>query len=287
MQKLKNSILDKMLESHLTKAEVDFLLELSHYQDDTGKIYGVYYRDVCAAVGISYETFYATMESLVKKGFLHKEKASYGDFDLTILGNDFSYPGAVREGYISTGHYLFHDKNFKALKAGEKLLTMQILKISGASDKSGSGGKYYIAVEGFFAKYTRLMQITKRTLRTYLTRIKQFISVTLHSKFYLFKPKDICFLEKTDYIMPSDKDRLSDQLMRTACRRNRATYTQQQYKDTKNLIRQYLDALKTETARLFLSAVETSIKKANEPLAKRSWNRHLNPKFIHKLLLQR
>lgn len=52
MQKLKNTVLDKMLTAHLTKAEVDFMIEISHYQDDSGKVYGVYYKDVCEAIGI-------------------------------------------------------------------------------------------------------------------------------------------------------------------------------------------------------------------------------------------
>ena len=284
MQKLKNSIIDKMLHSHLSRAEVDFMLYLSHYQDEKGKIYGVYYRDACAALGISYETFYFTIESLVAKGFLRCEKASYSDFDLTILGNDFSQPGAYQDGYLSTGHSIFFDKAFLALKAGEKLLAMKILVIAGASN----AGKYYIAVEGFFEKYASCLQVTRRTIRTYLSKLKTFFSLTLSGKFYLFRPKDNCFKEKDQCILPSDQERFAEQLTRTACRRNRATYTDRDYKDAKALIRQYLARLRTDMAKVFLAAVEGSICKHNESITnKYKWDRRLNPKFIHKLILQK
>ena len=285
MQKLKNSIIDKMLSSHLSRAEVDFILYLSHYQDDKGKIYGVYYRDVCAALGISYETFYVTIDSLVAKGFLRCEKASYSDFDLTILGNDFSQPGAYQDGYLSTGHAIFFDKDFMALKAGAKLLALKILVITGATNS----GKYYIAVEGFFEKYARCLQVTRRTIRTYLTKLRTFFSLTLSGKFYLFRPKsDKCFAEREQCILPSDQERFAEQLTRTACRRNRATYTDRDYKDTKALIRQYLAKLRTDMAKVFLAAVERSISQHNDSAAnKYKWDRRLNPKFIHKLILQK
>ena len=75
LQKLKNSVLDKLLQSHLTKAELDFLIELSHYQDNLGKVHGVYYRSMCKVTGMSYQTFYVTMLSLADKGVICYEKA--------------------------------------------------------------------------------------------------------------------------------------------------------------------------------------------------------------------
>ena len=38
MQKLKNSVLDRMIEEKLTSKEIDFLIYVSRYQDDSGKV---------------------------------------------------------------------------------------------------------------------------------------------------------------------------------------------------------------------------------------------------------
>lgn len=275
MQKLKNSVLDKMLLADLTKAEVDFMLEISHYQDVSGKIYGLYYKAVCKAIDISYETFYVTMRSLAEKGFICFEKACYGDWDIKINGNDFSYPGALQEGYISTGHDIFYNKGFRELKAKEKLLAMQFIKIAGA------GKRYHIGVNLFYEKYAGMLQVAKRTIQVYLGRLKKFFSIGIKDKMYWITPLVAVFKNNA----PKDIDRFSEHLSRVACRRNRATYTEENLQNTKDLIKQYADSNKTGIARMFLSAVKRSIEKTNETVRKKNkWNRQLNPKFIHKLI---
>lgn len=272
-----------MLNSRLTSSEVNILLYLSHRQSDEGKIYGVYYRDVCSAVHISIDTFYTAIDSLVKKKILRREKPSYGDADLTILGNDFSQPGAYQEGYLNMGHALFSDEAFLSRKAAEKLIAMKFLIVCGASKT----GKYWLPMEAFYDNYGERLGVSRRTLRKYLSGLRRFFNVSLTGKVYSITPKkEICYAEKEHIILPSDQELLSEQLMRTACRRNRAAYTAGTYRDTKTLIRQYLAKLRTDMPRVFLNAVADSIRKANETIQNMSkWNRQLNPKFIHKLML--
>lgn len=275
MQKLKNRVLDKMLSSHLTKAEVDFILEISHYQDDTGRIYGVYYKDVCEAIDISFQTFYVTMYALVDKGLIRLVKAFYGDWDIVIRDNDFTYPDAVKEGYISTGHDMFYDNEFRQLKANEKLLAMQFLKIGGA------GKRYHIGVTVLYEKYAELLQVTKRTIQVYLGRLKRFFSIGIKDKMYWITPLVAVFKNKA----PKDIINFAEHLSDVACRRNRAVYTGNERRDTTDLIKQYAQSLKAEMAQIFLRAVSCSIEKNNEMVGnKRKWNRQLNPKFIHKLI---
>lgn len=275
MQKLKNSVLDKMLQADLTKAEVDFMLEISHYQDNSGRIYGVYYKAICKAIGISYETFYVTMRALADKGLICLTKAHYEDWDIIIKDNDFSYPGALKEGYISTGHDIFYMKHFRELKAKEKLLAMQFLKIAGA------GKRYHIGVELFYDKYAKLLQVTKRTIQTYLGKLKQFFSIGIKDKMYWITPLVAVFKSNA----PKDIQRFADHLSSVACRRNKATYTEDSLRNTTDLIKQYAESLKTEIAQVFLKAVSNSIEKANEAVRDKSkWNRQLNPKFIHKII---
>lgn len=294
MQKLKNEVLDRMLEKHLTKAEVDVLLELSHYQDDKGKVYGVYYRNVCEAVGISYETFYCTIENLVDKGLIRVEQTCKGDRDVTILHNDFSYPGALQEGFVSTGHYLFDNPKFKKLKAGEKLLAMQFFRITGA-------GKHFynISVEFFIKKYTELLQVKLRTLRVYLSHLRDFFSINIKNRnYYICIKKNECKYEELE-APTTDIKRLSEHLIKTACRRHKANYTKKSYTELMDLLRRYsyssredLAYVRKNLAQRFLAAVKRSTDLGCDrpddprcvPMTKGKW---LNPKFIHKLMIQK
>ena len=53
MQKIKNSIVDRMIAQKCTANEIDFLLYVSAYQDITGRVTGVHYKDVCDATHMS------------------------------------------------------------------------------------------------------------------------------------------------------------------------------------------------------------------------------------------
>ncbi len=275
MQKLKNTFVDKMLVANLTKAEVDFLLEISHYQDDSGKVYGVYYKDICEATEMSHETFYVTMKSLAEKGLIRLVKAYYSDWDIVINDNDFTYPEAYNEGYISTGHDIFYNKKFRKLKAKEKLLAMQFIKIAGA------GKRYHIGVDVLYDKYTKLFNVTKRTLQVYLGKLKQFFSVGIKNKMYWITPLVAVFKNNA----PKDLQSMAEHLGHVACRRNRISYTGTEFKNTTDLVKQYATAAKERIADVFLSAVKNSIEKMNEQTPNRyKWNRQLNPKFVHKLI---
>lgn len=87
MQKIKYCVLDKLLRADLSRAEMDFILHISHYQDDYGCVSGIYYRDICNALQISYQTFYDVLHSLQVKEIIAVTKAYYGDWDVTILDN--------------------------------------------------------------------------------------------------------------------------------------------------------------------------------------------------------
>lgn len=275
LQKLKNSVLDKMLQVHLTKAEVDVILEISHYQDDAGRIYGVYYKDVCEAIGISYETFYVTIRSLSDKELIRLQKDFRGDWDIIIIGNDFSYPEALKEGYISTGHDIFYNKAFKKLKANEKLLAMQFIKIGGA------GKHYHIGVNLLYEKYAALLQVTKRTIQVYLGRLREFFSIGIKDKMYWITPLKSVF----KYNAPTDSYSYAEHLVKTACRRNKVICSEQRKKDMLQLIRQYMGELLDRTSQVFLHAVSGSLEKGNKNISdKRKWNREINPKFVHKLI---
>lgn len=266
-----------MMSLHLTKAEVDFMLEISHYQDESGRIYGVYYKDISKAIGVSSQTFYVTMYSLVEKGLICLKEGAYGDRDIIIHENDFTYPDALKEGYLSTGHDIFYNDAFKKLKGKEKLLALYFIMVCG-NDK-----KYYIGVNKFFKEFGELLNVSKRTIRVYLGHLRAFFSIGIKNKMYWIRPLKSVFKDKA----PKDITMLSNYLGRVACRRNKACYTFKDFKETINLIKQYSDTLKERTASIFLKAVDNSIKLSNIDIPdKNKWNRQLDPKFIHKQILR-
>lgn len=291
MQNLKNSFLDLMMESRLSRAEVDVLLEMSHYQDDYGKVYGVFYRSICKSVNISYETFYTTLESLASKKLIHIEKNCKGDRDVTFINNDFSYPGARDEGYIRTGHYLFDNSKFKSLKAGEKLLAMQLFRITGAGKKF-----YQVGIDFFTRRYMELFGIKLRTLRLYLSHLKDLFHIKIKKRNYIIRPiMEECVYKELE-APTTDLKRLSEHLIRTACRRNKAHYTEKTYDGMMELLRQYsystekqLESFRKNLAKIFLEAVRRSVayecdwpdEPRSVPLVQGKW---LNHKLIHKLM---
>ncbi len=82
MQKLKSNILDKLIEYKATSTEINLLLYISHYQFDRGNVMGVYYRDVCAAIDVSYQAFYDALKGLQEKNIIMAQKGSYYDWDI-------------------------------------------------------------------------------------------------------------------------------------------------------------------------------------------------------------
>ena len=115
--KIKYALLDKL--NSLTNKEVDFILYVARYQDDYGCIRGMYYRDVCKNADMCKQTFYDTLRSLQAQGIITYSRVNQ-DYDITILDNDFSYPGAYHEA-ISMYPTVISSRRFHELKAKEKL----------------------------------------------------------------------------------------------------------------------------------------------------------------------
>lgn len=93
--KIKYSLLDRLC--NLTNKEVDFLLYIAHYQDDYGRIRGIYYRDVCRACDMCKQTFYDVLRSLQQKSIITYVRADQ-DYNITILDNDFPTRAHMKRG---------------------------------------------------------------------------------------------------------------------------------------------------------------------------------------------
>lgn len=229
--KIKYALLEKLLK--LTNKEVDFLLYVGRYQDDYGRVTGLYYRDVCSGADMCKQTFYDTLRSLEEKSVIiynHSDLTS--DFDLTILDNDFSYPSACKEGYINLNRKVFNSQSFKKLKAKEKLLLLLFLGITHENSSS-----YQIGTVKFYKKYMALLDVTKRVLRGYLHSLKKFFSIGVKDgKYYITYLASIFNPRRPE----TEEAQKQYHLVKVNCRRNKVKNAEpREIKETATLINQY------------------------------------------------
>lgn len=294
--KIKLSYFSRMCHENITSNEIDFILYIAKYQDDTGLIRGVYYRDICEALGISVQAFYDVMESLTAKGLIAWSKQSRYDRDIRLVGNDTSYEGAYSEGYIKANHAFLSSREFRAMKAGAKLLALECLRFSLINHAS-----FRMGISKFVMKYGELLHVSRRTLRVYLNEIKQFFSVGVKDKILYVTPK----VDARQLIFgESEKDRCYKQIIKAACHRERIEFDKLSRTDINSvcgLFNQYQSADQTEiigsdgdrTCRrglvdYILAAIRESVAKTNADIKKKKqWIRNLNPKFVHKILREK
>lgn len=284
MQKIKLEVLNRMIAAQLSKYEVLFLIVIARYQDQKGNILGVYYKDICQELGrisgkksISYQKFYDCLYSLEEKAIIQVEKG-LKDRNIRIIGNDFSAPDAINEGYISVGHTYFLTEIFGKLKANEMLLCMELTK----NCEAGKRGDFVIGVDKFYEKYTKMLAVSKRVIQGYLTQIKKFFSIGVKEKKYWveIKKMTLCKLPK----LTSNK-MYREHVGKTVMRRLRMKYTVKTFNETVDLIWQYFRIAKGQIIPLFVRAVTQSVSQVNIGVEnKYKWDRQLRPALVHKLL---
>lgn len=277
-QKLKSNTFEKIMQSALTSSELNVLVYLSHFQNDVGTIIGVYYKDICETLKISYQTFYDVLKNLSEKGIISYKKNNYYDWDITILDNDFSYETAVDEGYISMGHDIFSSPDFFSLKAPEKLLAMYIMRTSGAGTR-----RYCISVDKFHEKFENIFGVTKRVLRGYTKRLKKFFSIGIKDGIIWVTVRKIA---KKNNSM-TDKEAYAWSVCKALFRRNRVKMAEntQTFKEMTELIEQYAGGYKDKIAEYIMNATRHSLQIRNAGRkSEYKWNRKIAPRHVHYLL---
>lgn len=282
MQKISNEIVDKLISVKATSKEIDFIIHISHFQNDDGCIEGVHYKEVCSETKMSYQGFYDVKQSLIDKGIISSEKGNRIDHDITIRNNSFKSEEDHKRGYVSTGHRIFRSAKFHELKAGAKLLAMKLMMMTRAGKN-----QYRIGTEKFYKDYTELFRVTKRVLRTYLMQLKAFFSIGIREGNYYIRPKKDIYKERGD---KTDKELYVEHQVDASCRRNRIKVLSK--KDRQDVCylasHQYWTEAKAwglDIVGLLKGAIETSILQLNEGKKRsRPPIRELKPKLIHKIL---
>lgn len=277
MQKLSYAVLNKLIKSHATSAEIDVLLYVSRYQNEHGVAEGMYYRSICEELGFAYQTFYDVKESLVQKNIISVRKRHYSDHDITILDNDFSSPEAFEKGYVNTNHKMFSCSQFRALKAGAKLLAMDLFKNNLAGNRS-----YHCNTKEFFKKYTEKYDICKRTLQEYLKELRLLFSIGVKDKQYWITVR--AFAKERQE--KKEEQKFRDNCIDVAVRRNRIKNTRKEdLKELDKMLSIYNKEIKETFENFsFSTVVESSIERLNPGVPKKNWERKLKPNLIHRLL---
>lgn len=279
MQKIKLTVLQNLIEKKVTSKELDFILHISRFQNEAGEIRGVYYRDFSDCMSI--QSFYDVKASLKAKGIIEVKKNSDIDYDITILNNDFTDKD-FSAGYISTSHAIFKSRVFKTLKANEKLLIMDLMKIT-----YSNRGSWQITGNKFFEKYQKLFGVTKRVIRNYLHSIKQFFHVSLSKFKYTIIPRQNIYQRE-----PGEKSGnqiYAESVVRALCRRVRIKeYKKKELEDTAALIWQYqkrFQGLSMDIVDALAEALNKSLQMITENSFREKQHK-LNPRLIHKNLLE-
>jgi hypothetical protein len=272
--KIKYSLVPKWCNSGLTNKEIDFLLHISQFQDGRGRIMGIYYRDVCDACDMCKQTFYKCLRSLKKKGIITYSRVN-NDYDITILDNDFSYEGSYQEGYIKVSRKVFGDDHFKELRAGEKILLMLFMKVTHENAKS-----YQIGTKKFYEKYTKLLDVTKNVLLSYLRSLKSFFSIAIiNGKYFITFRKKGFEIEKE----VSETDKYLRHVVKSDCRRSKIKEIDDaSMKDTIQLVKQYRKEAREQGGDILGiigDCIYASVLEVKDKV--------LNAKYIHKLIRDR
>lgn len=172
MYKLLNSYIDKMVSKKLSSKEIDFILHIAVYQNETGRVESVYYKDVCNAINISIQKFYDILKSLSEKDMITYEKIHNADVCVTLVGNDCSN-NKFKAGYLKVADQDFKHQNFRKLKAGSKLLYLYTQRF-----KEGK----HMLVQNFYDSFCELFGVARKSLQKYLRELKQHYLLFISKK---------------------------------------------------------------------------------------------------------
>jgi len=152
-----------MIASKPSSKEIDFLLHIAVYQDETGRVESVYYKDVCDAIEISIQKFYDILKSLSDKELIKYSKIHNADVCVTLLENDCS-DDKFKSGYLKVAAQDFKSQKFRKLKAGSKLLYLYTQRFQ--------EGKHML-VQNFYEEFCKIFGVARKSLQKYLKELKQ------------------------------------------------------------------------------------------------------------------
>lgn len=283
MQKISIEVLENAIRAGLTSAEVDMLLYIARFQNEAGIARGIYYKDVCEEIKISYQAFYDCKKSLEAKGIIYTEKNNYFDWDITILNNSFIGKENYGRGYVSVATKMIRTEVFRKFKANTKLMALYLLREWKISFKNTKKTSYQILKENFFEKFKKLFSVTDRMLRKYLGQLKPFLNVYLENgrKYYLTFNQNAV----RDHGEKTGNEEGREHEVKIACRRNKVKEVSDKTKaDVLTLMSQFYPKIKKHTDFDLSEILSLSLLLMNRNKKRKDWDRTVNPALLNKLM---
>lgn len=270
--KLKYSIISQL--NRLSAKEMDLLLYVLKYSDEaTGTTEGVYYLEVMKYTGMCKQSFYNALKGLSAKGIVIAEKGSDIDYNITVPGNAFPNRDSYHEGYVNLNRKTFRGLCFRMLKAHEKYMLFEFLKVT-----HKNRGSYRKKVQDLYDKYEKALNVTRRVIRGYLHNLKAFFSIGIKGGIFYITYKATVFEPREEG--RSEESQHLDFLIRKECHRNHILYNDTQIKDTANLIRQYRQWV--DNTDVMVQIVMLCIRNSIQAIQRK--DRTLLPAHVHKLV---
>lgn len=280
MQKISYKILDKL--GRLTNAELNILLYMARYQDDRGNVRGIYFKDVCTNLHICNQTFYNGLEALQEKNIISYRKASYWDYDVTILDNDFSHEQALKNGYVSLAHSCFDISGLQQMGRIEKVMLLHLMKMTYSVK-----GCYHIQKELFYGKYAGIVGVSQKALKQAMHKVRQYFDISLRGKEYIIRPKQKV-RQKSNH-KRSEAEQLREHLLNTILRRHKIkSVSMEKRKDMLTLFRQYEERIRCKGKDVYtvISNAVTASMLQLDKIKMKSHVRQLKPALIHTYIIR-
>lgn len=285
MQKMKFSLVNRVIKEQLTSMEYNLIFYLVKICNHKGECVGVYYQVITQELSCSKATFYQIRDSLTEKGFITWQKNHSADIDIQLTGNDFTENGEiVYKDYLNTNISILNDKSFYSLRVGAKQLVLELLKRGAAGKKN----KLWYIPFNQYKRFAEILRVSLRIVKEYFADIKRWIQVGHAVKDG--KEYDIITILKRaikepQYIVSCKGKAKSVQAypeymehkhyIQTQCRRNHIQANEIQLADTATLIQQYKKKAKALGNNIY-NMVLRAIKNVN--------SMELNSISVHKIL---
>lgn len=131
--KLKIRNLNKLIHD-LSGREIDFYLYLIKRQNTLGCVDGVYYKDVMESLHMPKSTFYAILQELQIKNYIHLRDLDNGSgFNIHIEDNSFLSQEDFKEGYVNINLDFILSEDFIALNVNLKKFFLRLLGLQANS----------------------------------------------------------------------------------------------------------------------------------------------------------
>lgn len=276
--RIKYSLINKL--NTLKSTEFTLFLYLAKYQQLNGLVQGVHNQMVCQETGMCKQSFYNALRGLEKKNIISVTKASDIDYNVLIIGNDFTAEEAFDkgcEGYINLHRAIFHKKQFKQLGAKEKWLVLYFLHCT-----HENRGSYRIGTHKFYEKFCAILKVTKRMVREYLHKLRSFFSIGIKNGLYYITYKRSVFEPMQDEGVEKQEHEHFIRAMIRRCKIKKAD--ERGVRDVAQLIKQYRNIAKDLGYNIFgvlQQCISSSIECA------RPKDREINARYIHKLVRQK